>query len=230
MCGYCGALLELPKAVAPSPVAGYPVHAQHVSRGSSNAVWLYPVLGVVIISALSAGFALLGSLPNTPAGGAAMPHFAAPVTAAPVPPSVAWKRLEAIDIHANVERTKASFPAAFPEAKVEQEKAYSLDVDHPILTSVEYRWEWGCSCLELTRFDIKDYNTWMKVKETFVPCLERGFGPEISSNPPFDYEWPARTNMARVSLSPSMVAIYFERNTTDAAYRNVLRVLDACRK
>jgi hypothetical protein len=143
---------------------------------------------------------------------------------------VAWNRLQAIDIHASVERTKATLPTAFPEATVEQDKTYGMDLDHPILTHARFSWEWGCSCLEMAAFDVKDFNTWTRVKDTFLPCVEHGLGPVSSSSPPFDYQWRARADIARVRLAPAGVYLYFERNTSDAAYHKVLSVLDNCRK
>jgi hypothetical protein len=137
--------------------------------------------------------------------------------------------LEAIDIHATVDQAKISVKRQFPEAKVEQDKDYRLDLDHPILSDVLYPWDWGCACLEHIVFYFKDYPTRMKTQEAFIPCLTRGLGQPTSSAPPFDYEWAAHGELPLVHLGPQDLSISIARSTSEAAYRNVLRVLDGCR-
>ena len=144
---------------------------------------------------------------------------------------MAWNRLEGIDIHATVDQAKVALKQQFPEAKVDQDKQYRLDLDHPILSDVLYNWEWGCSCLDRVVFFFKDYPTRMKTPEAFIPCLTRGLGPLTSSAPPFDYDWPAHGESSRTCTSARKdLTIDIARSTTlKLSYRKALRILGSCR-
>ena len=229
-CSYCGALLELPKPVVVPP----PVHApyvQYVSQTQAQrAPWL--AIGVVAVAAVIAGvsglIAFTSAGPATNAGAVRNPTG----QAAPTPtaqPGIAWKRLDDIDIRASVDKAKTTLPKLFPEAQIQQDKDYTLALDHPILASARFSWTWGCACLESAAFDVKDYNTRTRTLSSFEPCLERGLGPVSKSAPPFDYEWAEKGGVPRVHFGPSSVLLFIERKTTQEGYRKVLHALDSCR-
>ena len=229
-CNYCGALLELPKpVVVPHPAhAPYAQHVPHVQ--AQRAPWF--AIGAAAVAAVIAG--VTGLIAVTSAGPAANAAAVRSPTAevAPTPtaqPGIAWKRMEAIDIRASVDKAKATLPKLFPEAQIQQDKDYALALDHPILTSARFSWTWGCACLEYAAFDVKDYNTRTRTLSTFQPCLERGLGPVTKSQPPFDYEWAEKAGVPRVHFGPSSVLLFIERTTTQDGYRKVLHVLDGCR-
>ncbi|MEO7035104.1 MAG: zinc ribbon domain-containing protein [Polyangiaceae bacterium] len=229
-CTYCGALLHVPK---PAPAVYAPLAQPHPQ--SSRAILVVAVLGLLSV-ALAVGVATFRSVQSsmsadpTPHATLAVAGAAAPGAAAPqTPAGAAWNRLEAIDIHATVEQAKISMKQQFPDAKVDQDKEYRMDLDHPILSSAYYPWDWGCTCLERVIFFFKDYPTRMKTPEAFIPCLVRGLGPIASSAPPFDYDWPAHGDVPHVHLGPQLLMVYLPHGTSEASYRNVLRVLGGCR-
>ncbi|HEX3850761.1 MAG TPA: hypothetical protein VHW01_07325 [Polyangiaceae bacterium] len=137
----------------------------------------------------------------------ATPVLTAHAAAAALPPKangVAWNRLEGIDI-ATVEQAKVALKQQFPEAKVDQEKDYRIDVDHPILSDVFYSWDWGCTCLERVVFFFKDYPT----------HEDRGCVHSLSR--------------ARARAGPQDLTIDIAPSTTEASYRKALRILGSCR-
>jgi hypothetical protein len=217
-CVYCGALLQVPKS-APPLSAPQPQ--------SSRAILLFSALATLSV-ALAAGLAAFRSASATSSSSVSL--AAAPrVVAPPEPSRVAWNRLEGIAIHANVDQAKLALKQQFPEADVEQDKTYRLELDHPILSRALYSWDWGCACLEGVMFSFKDYPTRMKTEQAFIPCLVRGLGPIATSAPPFDYDWPAHGDTPRVHLGPQDLSIDIARGTSEESYRRVLRVLGGCR-
>jgi hypothetical protein len=230
-CGYCGALLELPKPAVVLPQPPHAPYPQYVPPPrASRAPWL--ALGVVIALAAIVGVSGLIAYVitrSTADEAAVRGPIAEAVPTAPAQSGVAWKRLDAIDIRASVDQAKATLPKLFPEAQIDQDKVYALTLDHPILTSARFSWSWGCACLEDAVFDVKDYNTRTRTLSTFEPCLERGLGPVTQSAPPFDYEWAEKAGVPRVHFGPSAVLFFIERTTTEDGYRKALHVLDSCR-
>jgi len=228
-CTYCGALLQVPK---PAPAMQAPRAATQPQ--ASRAVLLVSVLGLLSL-ALAAGVTtfrtVMSSMSPAPVP-RATPAVAAQATEAALPqgpPRVAWNRLEGIDIHATVDQAKVALKQQFPEAKVDQDKEYRIDLDHPILSDVFYSWDWGCTCLERAVFFFKDYPTRMKTPEAFIPCLERGLGAISTSAPPFDYDWPAHGDLPHVHLGPQDLTIDLARGTSEVSYRKALRILGGCR-
>lgn len=234
-CTYCGALLQVPKA-APPPAPPLRMPTPAAAPRAPRAVLVVSIvmlLGIALAAGVTTFRALTASM-SPPLVAAPVPAAAAPravgATAAPQPPvGIPWSRLEAIDIHATTDQAKVALRQQFPEAKVEQDKDYRLDLDHPILSDVFYSWNWGCTCLERVVFFFKDYPTRMKTQEAFIPCLVRGLGPLTTSAPPFDYDWAANGDMPRVHLGPQTLTISIEHSTSEATYRKVLRVLGGCR-
>lgn len=220
-CSYCGALLQVP---APAPVALAPPPAPARSAG---AAWVVPVIALLGV-AVAVGIAAFRSVTASMSAPAA-PAAQGAEGASQKPSGIAWRRLEAIEIHATVDQAKVAMKQQFPEAKVVQDKEYRLDLDHPILSSVDYSWEWGCSCLEGAVFFYKDYPTRMKTDKAFIPCLTRGLGPIAASAPPFDYDWPAHGDVPHVHMGPQILSVDIAPGTSEASYRTVLRVLDGCR-
>jgi hypothetical protein len=226
-CDYCGALLQVPTA-APPTLAPQP-RAQR-----THTAWVAAVLvtfGVALVAGLAA-FRSATSIMTPPVAPRTVPTAppGAGVTTSPAQPTgIAWARLESIDIHASADQAKVTIKQQFPEAKVDQDKDYRLEVDHPVLSAVVYSWSWSCACLDSVVFYFKDYPTRMKTQEAFIPCLVRGLGPLTTSAPPFDYEWAAHGDTPRVHMGPQIVSIDIERGTSQASYRNVLRVLGGCR-
>jgi hypothetical protein len=210
--------------------------AQLSAAPQSSRAILLAAITVMSMLALGAGVVtyrvVLSSMTPTPLPQTAPPMAAAAgvaATAPQTPNGVAWNRLESIDIHATVEQAKISLKRQFPEAKIEQDKEYRMDLDHPILGSVYYPWDWGCACLERVVFFFKDYPTRMKTQDAFIPCLARGLGPVAKSAPPFDYDWPAHGDVPHVHLGPQDLTLDLPRGTSEASYRSALRVLGGCR-
>ncbi|MEO8903173.1 MAG: zinc ribbon domain-containing protein [Polyangiaceae bacterium] len=230
-CTYCGALLHVPK---PAPaVHAPPLQPQSQSSRTILRIVSLGVLSVTLTVAVATFRRVQSSLspdptPHAVAAGVVAPGAVA-AAAAQTPAGVAWNRLESIDIHATVEQAQISMKQQFPEAKVEQDKEYRLDLDHPILNSAYYPWDWGCTCLDHVVFFFKDYPTRMKTGEAFIPCLVRGLGPIAKSAPPFDYDWPAHGDIPHVHLGPQLLMLDLPHGTSEASYRNALRVLGACR-
>src|SRR5450432_552362 len=203
-CSYCGALLQVP-APAPTPLAPPPSPAR-----PAGVTWVIPVIAVLGVAVAAGVGAFRSVTANVSAPAAPVPQGAEGASP-PKPTGIVWSRLEAIDIHANVDQAKLAMKQQFPEAKVEQDKEYQLDLDHPILSSVTYRWEWGCSCLESAVFFYKDYPTRMKTQTAFIPCLTRGLGPIATSAPPFDYDWPAHDDVPHVHMGPQILSVDIAR-------------------
>ena len=231
-CTYCGTLLQVPK---PAPAMQAPRAA--AQPHSSRAILLVSVLGLLSL-ALAAGVVTFRTVmssmsavavPEGSPAGAEQAAQVAQVALPPTPPRVAWNRLEGIDIHATVDQAKVALKQQFPEAKVDQDKEYRIDLDHPILSDVLYSWDWGCTCLERAVFYFKDYPTRMKTTEAFIPCLERGLGAITTSAPPFDYDWPAHGDLPHVHLGPQILMIDLPRGTSEVSYRKVLGILGSCR-
>ncbi len=228
-CSYCGVLLQVPK---PAPATQAP--RAPAQRQSSRAILLVSVLGLLSL-ALAAGVVtfrtMMSSMSSAPVPEAspAAAEQAAQAALPPTPPRVAWNRLAGIDIHATADQAKVSLKQQFPEAKVEQDKDYRIDLDHPILSDAFYSWDWGCTCLERAVFFFKDYPTRMKTPEAFIPCLERGLGAVTTSAPPFDYDWPAHGDLPHVHLGPQILTIDLARGTSEVSYRKVLGILGSCR-
>jgi hypothetical protein len=219
-CAYCGALLQVPKSAPPL----YAPQSQPQPQ-SSRAILRLSVLATLSV-VLAAGLAAFrGASSSSSESPVAAPGVASP----PKPSGVAWNRLEGIDIHATVDQAKLALKQQFPEAHVDQDKDYGMDVDHPILSRALYSWSWGCTCLEGVVFFFKDYPTRMKTEQAFIPCLVRGLGPIAKSAPPFDYDWPAHGDVPRVHLGPQDLSVDIERGTSEESYRRVLRVLGGCR-
>jgi len=222
-CAYCHAVLQVP---AP------PTRAQPALAPRSSRLWLIaiPVLLTVAVGSAIATFrAASASAPYIPQ--AATPQATAPLAAGPSPsPSgIAWNRLAAIDIHATTEQAKA-LKTQFPEAEVEQDKDYRLNLAHPILNQVFYSWDWGCACLDHVVFFFKDYTTRTNTLPTFIPCLTRELGPAATSAPPFDYDWPSHREFPHLHVGPQTVTLSIERETSAASYGNALTALDRCRQ
>jgi hypothetical protein len=232
-CSYCGALLQVPK---PAPALHAP-RAQ-AQPSSSRAILMVAILGMLSV-AVAVGVASYRSVLSsmspdptpqaTPAVAAAPGVAVAAVTSPQKAAAVAFNRLESIDIRATVEQAKISVKQQFPEARVDEDKEYRMDLDHPILSSVYYPWDWGCTCLDRVVFFFKDYPTRMKTPEAFIPCLVRGLGPIAKSAPPFDYDWPAHGDLPHVHLGPQDLTLDLAHGTSEASYRNALRVLGGCR-
>ena len=212
-------------------MAPYPQQPHYSGARPARTPWIAIAVtaGIVVLAGIS-GFVATLSAPAAVNGGVVHTPVAPTLPTPPSPkPGVAWKRIEAVDIRASVEQAKATLPKLFPEAEIEQDKTYSLDLDHPILTSVRFSWSWGCSCLEDAVFYFKDYATRMRTLSTFQPCLERGLGPVAKSAPPFDYDWPEKAGVPRVHFGPQTVLLFIEPSTTEDGYRRAIRVIDGCR-
>ena len=230
-CKYCGALLQVPQS-APPPGLPLPVPVAVAAPQAPRMVLVISVLmllGVALAAGVATFRGMMASMSPPPAAPAAAPRAVGETASPQKPVGIAWSRLEAIDIHATTDQAKVVVRQQFPEANVEQDKDYRLNLDHPILSDVFYSWDWGCACLERVVFFFKDYPTRMKTQEAFIPCLVRGLGPLTTSAPPFDYEWAAHGDTPRVHLGPQTLTITLERTTSEASYRNVLRVLGGCR-